>query len=318
MITNKELLKYCLDNPSELLDENFKVNRELIIIPRISSEENELTRAAKKLIALFTTMDTLNKANDYSKDEDLAKNIIEILMRTENIQFFPFNFYCQTQGVTKDNFFCLSFDQQLQLIKDYIDDRHEMYMDHGYTNTIYQTTCDSYAHKRQGDTGTRKIRTQAEKHGIRHVDYGDDNYYLNSDKGDSAKFKSILNALNISYPYYKKHNSKMPDLFMKINNNYVIVEHKHMTTGGGGHQNSVIVDIMDFINEEDTNVYYVSYVDGTAFQEFFCLNYNPDSDDKYNLTNSNLNTIFNLKERSYVLNTAGFDKLIEELLNYDK
>lgn len=48
MITNKELLKYCLDNPSGLLDENFKVNRELIIIPRISSEENELTRAAKK------------------------------------------------------------------------------------------------------------------------------------------------------------------------------------------------------------------------------------------------------------------------------
>lgn len=316
MISNKELLKYCLDNPSGLLDDNFKIDRELVIIPRTSLEENELTRATKKLIALFTTMDTLNKVNDHSKDITLANNILDILKTTENIHFFPFNFYCQTQGVTKDNFFRLEFNEQLQLIKDYIDDRHEMYMDHGYTNTIYQTTCDSYAHKRQGDTGTRKIRTQAENHGIRHVDYGNDNYYLNPDKGDSAKFKSILNALNINYPYYINHNSKMPDLFMKINNNYVIVEHKHMTAGGG-HQNSVIVDIMDFINEEDNNVYYVSYIDGTAFQEFFGLNYNLNSDDKYNLTNSNLNTIFESKKRSYVLNTAGFDKLIEELLSYE-
>lgn len=315
MITNKELLKYCLDNPSGLQDENFKVDREFIIIPRTSTEENELTVKAKELIDLFTTMGTLNKTGDYSKDRELATEIIKILTMTKNIHFFPFNFYCHTQGVTKENFVRLNFDKKLQLIKDYIDDRHRMYMDHGYTNTIYQATCDSYAHKRQGDSGTRKLRIQVENHGIRHVDYGEKNYYLNPDKGDSSKFKSILGALKINYSYYTSHNSKMPDLFIKINNKYVIVEHKHMTAAGG-HQNAVIVDIMEFINEEDTNVYYVSYIDGTAFQEFFSLNYNDNSDDKYNLTNSNLNNIFESRERSYVLNTAGFDKLIEELLKH--
>ena len=314
MISNKKLLKYCLENPTNLMDENFKIDKEYIIIPHTSYEENELTTASKKLINLFTTLSTLNKENDHSKDEYLAKNIIDILKNTDNIHFFPFNFYCQTQGVIRDNFFELSFEEQMQLIKDYTVDRHDMYMDHGYTNTIMQTTCDSYAHKRQGDSGTRKLRIQSEDHGIRHVDFGDDNYYLNPDKGDASKFKSIINALNIEYPYYRNHNSKMPDLFLKIKNNYIIVEHKHMTTGGG-HQNTVIVDIMDFINEEDQNVYYVSYVDGIVFQDYFGLDYNPNSDDKYNLTNDNLNRIFESKKRSYIVNTAGFDKLISELLN---
>jgi hypothetical protein len=313
VITNKELLKYCLENPSPLLDDNFRVDRELVIIPRTSLEDNSLTIASKKLIDLFTTMSTLNIENDYSKDEILAQKILEILKTTENIHFFPFNFYCQTQGVTKDNFFTLDFEKQLQLIKDYIDDRHNMYMDHGYTNTILQTMCDSYAHKRNGDTGTRKLRKQVENLGIRHVDFGDDNYYLSPDKGDLSKFKSILNAANIGYKYYRKHNSKMPDLFLKINNNYVIVEHKHMTLGGG-HQNSVIVDIMDFINEEDTNVYYVSYIDGPVFQEYFGLEYNKNGDNKYDLTNDNINRIFEEKEKSYILNAAGFDLFLKELL----
>lgn len=313
MISNKQLLKYCLDNPSSLLDDNFRVDRELVIIPRTSYEENSLTIASKKLIELFTTMSTLNKEKDYSKDEMLTKKILEILKTTENIHFFPFNFYCQTQGVTRDNFLRLSFNEQVQFMRDYINDRHDMYIEHGYTNAILQTTCDSYAHKRNGDTGTRKIRIQAENHGIQHVDYGQENYYLNPDKGDASKFKSILNAAGIKYPYYRKHNSKMPDLFMKINNNYVIVEHKHMNTSGG-HQNSVIVDIMDFINEEDENVYYVSYVDGIVFQEYFGLEYNKNGDNKYDLTNDNINNIFESKERSYILNTAGFDLLIDELL----
>lgn len=77
MISNKQLLKYCLDNPSSLLDDNFRVDRELVIIPRTSYEENSLTIASKKLIELFTTMSTLNKEKDYSKDEMLTKKNIE-------------------------------------------------------------------------------------------------------------------------------------------------------------------------------------------------------------------------------------------------
>lgn len=317
MITNKELLKYCLSKPSKLLDENFRIDRELVIIPRTKKESNELTNSSKELINLFTTISTLNKNGDYTKDDELSKKIINILSTVDKIHFFPFNFYCQTQGITKKGFTTLTFEEQKELIKDYIIDRHEMYLDHGYTNAILQTTCDSYAHKRNGDTGTRKIRMQAEEHHIRHIDYGDDNYYLNPDKGDAAKFKSIINAAKIKYPYYKARNAKMPDLFLKINDKYIIVEHKHMTTTGG-HQNSVIVDITDFIDEEDDDVYYVSYIDGTSFQEYFSINFDQNIDNKFNLTNKNINDIFEKKERSYIVNTAGFDKLLEELIHNNK
>lgn len=313
MISNKEILEYSLDNPVDLLDDNFRIDRELVIIPRLSSEDNDLTTASKALINLFTTMKTLNETNDFSKDEDIARRIIKILKSVNNIHFFPFNFYCQTQGVTKDNYFKLKFEDQLQLIKDYITDRHEMYLDHGYTSTVLQTTCDSYAHKRQGDPGTRKLRMQAEAHGIRHIDFDDDNYYLNPDKGDEKKFKEILNDNRIDYKYFRNHNSKLPDLFMKINNNYVIVEHKHMTTNGG-HQNAVIVDVMEFINESDANVYYVSYIDGTVFKDYFGLEYEENRDDKYNQTVKNINSIFDRHERSYILNTHGFDLFIDKLL----
>lgn len=313
MMTNKEILKYCLDNPSSLMDDNFRMDKELVIIPRTSSEENNLTNASRELIDLFTTMATLNKSGDCSCDEKIAKDILKILESTENIHFFPFNFYCQTQGLARDNFFELEYEQQLQLFKDYINDRHNMYKEHGYTNAILQTTCDSYAHKRNGDTGTRKIRIQTESIGIKHVDFGQDNYYLNPDKGDASKFKSILSAANIKYTYYKKHNSKMPDLLLKINNKYIIVEHKHMKASGG-HQNNVIVDIMDFINEEDDNVYYVSYIDGIAFQNYFGLEYDKNSDNKYDLTNDNLNNILESRERSYILNTSGFDLFLKLLL----
>lgn len=314
MITNKNLLKYCLDNTTNLLDENFRVDKELIIIPRTLNEENELTIASANIINLFTTMSTLNKINDTSKDNSIAKEIIRILSTVENIHFFPFNFYCQTQGIIKNNFFKLPFDEQKRLIKDYIRDRHEMYMEHGYTKTILQTTCDSYAHKRNGDTGTRKIRIQAENHGIKHIDYKETNYYLNPDKGDSSKFKAILKEKNINYPYYKERNGKLPDLFLKINDKYIIVEHKHMSTYGG-HQNSVIVDIKDFIDEVDENVYYVAYIDGIAFQEYFAIDYDYTGDNKFDLTNKNINDIFEKNERSYVVNTAGFDKMLDELIN---
>ena len=53
MLNNKEILKYSLNNPSSMLDENFKTDKELIIIPRVSGEENELTRAFSDFINLF-------------------------------------------------------------------------------------------------------------------------------------------------------------------------------------------------------------------------------------------------------------------------
>lgn len=311
MITNKEMLKFCLENASDIEDD-FKIDRERIIIPRTSREDNELTLASKSLVNLFTTMATLNREMDYSKDEKIAKKIISLLTETENIHFFPFNFYCQTQGITNKQFQLLSFEKQMHLIKDYIEDRHEMYLEHGYSNTTLQALCDSYAHKRHSDTGTRKIRTQAENHGIKHIDYGFEDYYLNPDKGDEKKFKVILKNNHIDYPYYKKHNSKLPDLFLKIGDNFVIVEHKHMKELGG-HQNNVIVDIMDFISEKDANVYYVSYIDGVAFSEYFGLKYDDFKDDKFDNTNSNLMNIFAENERSYIVNSAGFDYLIDEL-----
>lgn len=314
MITNKELLKYCLENKATFLDDNYRIDKEFVIIPRTQDEENELTKASTKLINLFTTMSTLNKLNDTTKDDEIAQEIVKILKKVENIHFFPFNFYCQTQGIIFDVFLKLPFAEQKRLIKDYIKDRHEIYLEHGYTKTILQTTCDSYAHKRQGDTGTKKLREQTENHNIKHIDYKEKNYYLNPDKGDEKKFKTILKEKNITYPYYTKRNGKLPDLFIKINDNYVIVEHKHMSTYGG-HQNNVIVEIKDFIDEVDENVYYVAYLDGIAFQKYLFTNFDPTGNNKLDLTNKNINEIFEKNKRSYMVNTIGFDKLLDELIN---
>ena len=130
-------------------------------------------------------------------------------------------------------------------------------------------------------------------------------------------FINIIKKLNINYDYYLEKNAKLPDLFAKIGKNYIFVEHKNMKQSGVS-QNNVIVEIKDFIKEEDENVYYVSYLDGVAFQYFFSDDYDPNGSGKFDVTNKNFNEIFETHERSYIVNSAGFDKLIEELIKLKK
>lgn len=285
----------------------------MIIIPRTSKEQNELTNAAREVVNLLTTMTTLNKQNDFTKDDFLTESINKYFINIEHMNYFPLNLYLQTLGCTYEMYKGFSLEKQKKLIKEYINDRHSMYLEHGYTNVILQSMCDSYAHKRNGDTGTRKLRMQTEAQGIKHYDYKGNNYYLNPDKGDKVRFLNIIKDLKISFSYYYEKNAKLPDLFIKIQNKYILVEHKNMKNGGG-HQNNVIVEIKDFINEEDNNVYYVSYLDGIAFSQYFEINYNEEKNIKTNITNKNIETIFEIRPRSYIVNPAGFDKLLEELI----
>lgn len=313
MITNENLLNYCLNNPTLMHDDNYVADKELIIIPRKASESNSLTQAFNSMNDLFTTLNTLNKNGDYSKDKELCERIVYVFCHTKHINYSPFNFYLQTRCETYDSFKKLSFENQQKLIKDYISDRHKIYCEHGYTYSMLQAGCDAYAHKRNGDKGTRLLRKQIESFGIKHFEYGNNNFYLNPDKGDEEVFKQMLSILKIKYVYYANKNAKLPDLFAKINDKYVIVEHKNMQSLGG-HQNSVIADIMDFIDQEDDNVYYISYVDGLAFQKYFGTAQLGNSTNKHNVTNENLTSILKNHSRSYIVNAKGFEKLITEIL----
>lgn len=319
MISNNEMLEYCLNNPDNVIDKYYEGLLERKIIPEDSRTKNSLTEANKQMIDLFTTIQTLNNMGDFSKDDEIVKKINEILKTTENINYSPFIQYLMIHNINYGIYLNLSFSEQKMFIKEYIKDRHSMYLSHGYSNIVYQVLSDNYSHKRKADLGTKKIRTQVEALGIKH--YNEENkdgtYYISPDKGDTKLFEELIKKYKIDYPYYNIKNGKLPDLFLKIDKKFVIVEHKNMKQGGG-HQNNVMVEVKDFVNEtSDNRVYFVSYMDGIYFKSIFQDAIKEETFEGKNKTERTINNIRNIFEKnpnSYFVNTKGFEKLISELL----
>lgn len=310
MISNKELLKYCINNPEPNIDEFYEGLLERKIIPENKAEKNELIEASENLLNIITTIETLNNKNDYSKDDSLIKQINDTL-KIPGMNYSPLVQYLMVHNLNYDIYLSeLDLETQKSLVKEYIKDRHSIYKNYGYSDIVYQILSDNYSHKRKADLGTKKVRIQLEKLGINHISKKERNYYINPDKGDKKLFTEICYENNIPYEFFIKKNGKRPDFLIKINNKYIIVEHKSMKQDGGG-QDKQIVEVSDFIKEEKNKTYYVSYMDGIYFNKLFTS----ESLGKKKITLENIQNTFMDSDNSYFVNTKGFEKFISEVLN---
>ena len=137
MITNHEMLKYCLENLDTAIDKYYEGLLENKVITEDVNKENDLMKANKKLIELFTEMQNLNNSGDYSKDDKIVEEINNIVKTTNNINYSPFVQYLMVHNLNYDIYInILSFEEQKLFIKKYIKDRHNMYLSHGYSNII--------------------------------------------------------------------------------------------------------------------------------------------------------------------------------------
>ena len=128
------------------------------------------------------------------------------------------------------------------------------------------------------------------------------------DKGDKKLFKKICEGRGIKFIWSTAKTGKMPDCYIQKASKSYIVEHKHKKGGGGG-QNSQIVEIVDFIKYSDENVSYVAFLDGILFNELA----DASGENKMSTAKKDIINCLNTNKNNYFVNTAGFSKLVLDI-----
>lgn len=323
-MNNVKYFKYSQDH-ADILKNNINPEGKLVINRNEMESETPLMTANTKLIELITTYKTIR--NDPSFNEScklsIIDDVIKIIETTELINYSPFCVYLQVVGYSFDKYkrekksISVEEKQKLfeKLVNLYIDNRHNVYLYHGYSNQVLQVNSDASSSRRKGKLGIEIVENILNQHGLKRATkfyelVPDDNYYLLPDKGDIHLFNSFLETNKIVFDFRKSRDNKNPDMLIKINGNYYMLEHK-LTNGSGGSQNAEINEIIQFINYSETNEnwHYVSCLQGDFFNKLSTLNNEPKTQNQYNNILSNL---YN-NPGNFFVNGNGLTKLISDL-----
>lgn len=321
---NKDYFKFSQQNDDDIVD--FSRPEGVLVINRNASEpETALMIANHNLTELITTYKTIRNDKDFDPNyaNKILDRIIHIIETTNLINYSAFCVYLQVVGYSfssynsEKNAMVQSEKRDLirQLLDLYIDNRHDMYLYHGYSDQVLQVNSDAASSRRKGKTGIEKMedilkplgfvkaKTILELKGRRFC-------YLLPDKGDLDLFNRFLRENGIVFEFRKTRDNKNPDMFLKIKDDYYILEHK-LTNGAGGSQNAEINEIIQFINydEDKEHWHYISCLQGNFFKKLNSSNLEPKAASQYKNVINNLND----HKGNYFINGKGFEKLMHDL-----
>ncbi len=310
MLNNIELFEKCLQNKVASIDYTSKDIRNKIVLPD-NENNNELLNANEELIELLDKYKKYNEENDISKNKEIIEKI-DGCLKVEGMNYSPFSQYIMIYDVTYYMYLSqLTLQEKEYIIKNYIEDRHNMYKKYGYSNIVFQVLTDSYSHKRKSVMGVEKLKKSCDKYDITRYNPDDSSnkvFYLLPDNGDKKIFKKILQQNNIQFEFAKEHQGKMPDLFIRYNDKFIIVEHKRIKESGGG-QDKQITEIIEFIAHGEREVFYISYLDGILF------NYLKEPRETNKLYRDKVAIQENLSKNpyNYFVNEYGFNEFMNEI-----
>lgn len=322
-MNNIDYFEYSQINCDDIIDFS-KPEGTLVINKNASEQETALMAANHNLIELITTYKTIrniSKIDEKSKNE-IVDNIIDIIETTNLINYSSFCVYLQVVGYSYSAY-CIeknsmSINEKRELMKQllnlYIENRHNIYLYHGYSDQVLQVQSDAASSRRKGKTGIEKMEEILMPFGfvkaktildLKFLKY----CYLLPDKGDLKLFDKFLKENNIAFKFREIRDNKNPDMLLKINNNYYILEHK-LTNGEGGSQNSEINEIIQFINYEENynNWHYISCLQGNFFKKLNKDNHEPKAASQY----ANIMIALHKHPKNYFVNGKGFKKLIND------
>lgn len=327
-VSNIDYFKFSQTHDDEILDES-RPEGSLVININPSEPKTPLMKANEKLIDLISKYKEIkdNGTIDDGTKINILDSIINIIENTRLINYSPFCVYFQVIGYSYSAYMnekdSMTSDEKREkidfLLNLYIQYRHELYLNHGYSDQILQVLSDAASSKRKGKTGIIKIEeilkplkfTRAKK--MIDLNYQEFCYIL-PDKGDGKLFDDFLFKHKIAFDFSKVRDNKKPDMLFKIKNDFFILEHK-LTNGGGGSQNQEINEIIQFINYEETsnNWHYISCLQGDYFKRINKTNTEPKVVSQY----KNITDALSLHPGNYFVNGKGFEKLIKDLVPND-
>lgn len=314
MLNNVELFNECLDHPAKNVDSVARDTLNKVILPIDDTISTELLSKNSRLLELIISYSNYKNVGDNSHNAEILAEMDECL-RFDGMNYCPFSQYFMVHDVTYDMYLNKLTNEEKEYIIDcYLEDRHQLYLNRDYSDIIFQVLTDSYSHKRKGAMGVEKLKKICGKFNIQKLNdesqISNDLYYILPDAGDNRLFNKIIEINHINFDFRTTHQGKMPDALIKIDNTFLVVEHKILKESGGG-QDKQMTEIIDFIGWGERGVHYISFMDGILFNELV----NPSERNKLYRDKQNIYSNLSSCPFNYFVNEYGFNKIITNILN---
>lgn len=321
MKDNIQLFEISLNNKEPYLDKYYVKNNKPIITDN-STTLNSLMRANANIIENISAYKIALESGNYLMQNTTLQNILKYL-EEKNVNLTEFTNYWATKDMSYSvyNKTLSSKEEKLsflrKIVPEYLKDRHLLYQTHGYSFSTIQVINDSKAHKKNGEAGIKKISDILINFGFKHFNENDlktfllsDKVFIYPDKTEKKLFNEIIHHYDIKFEWSKNHENKKTDFLFKVNKQIFIMEHKHMKETGGG-QDKQMSEIINFIQYQDQNAHYVSFLDGVYFN--LLANKEIISGKPFEQRNAIFQNL-KVQKNNYFVNTLGFNELIKDLI----
>lgn len=306
--------------PEKLFDPYY--TKGVLVIPDEEFDENELTINNGKLIECISAFSFLHKKGYLFDDvpiREILNDIVSILTRTTHINYSAFVQFFMVHNTTYDYFKRLRAEEKLifvyEMLIRFCEERHELYLKHGYTNSILQVLSDNYSHKRNSKTSIEKVLDILKPYSLTRISSIDeicrDDIYFLPDKGDKILFEKFLEKFDLQMESRKIEQNKYPDIVFQHKGHFYICELKMMKGSGGG-QNKQIVEVAYFIkfSERNDKIHYLIMLDGDYSNALFY-----SSQDKIKAQRKDIVSALADNPGNYFVNTAGFIELTKNIFS---
>ena len=326
-MNNKDYFELSIANPDFFFN-NANTQGKLVVSTTPKAPPTKLMVANHKLIELICTYKTIteNELSDEKTVQNIVDRIITLIEHTPLINYTAFCTYFHVidypYNTYKRETAKMSVEQKRtvmrQILSLYIENRHNLYSLHGYSDQTLQINSDNASSRRKGKTGITALEKILKPLGFKKAcnifelkSY--DLCYILPDKDGKAIFNEFIKNNNIKFEFRNSRDNKNPDMLIKINNDVFITEHK-LTNGVGGSQNAEINEIIHFIKYSETkkNIHYISCLQGNYFKK---LNAKISQDPKARQQTQNIYSALKACPQNYFLNGYGFEKLVKDFMN---
>jgi hypothetical protein len=313
MRTGLELLEISKGHSEPYVDEAYE--KEHVVITDNIQDLNQLMAANRGLQDLITAYKVCGEQDDVAACSRHIQQMIPLLSisgmnHSELACYWPVLdvSYSMFDGFSQK----LKIDFLKQAVEKYIENRHGIYQLHGYTFTTLQVQSDSFAHKRNGPSGGRKIAEMMGVHGLSYIADAEllknrEQFVYSFPDSHPSVLDRALQIWNADFAWRDEHEGKIPDFIIAANGHLYIGEHKHIKESGGG-QDKQMLELIGLIghDETDSDVHYVSFLDGVMFNKVV----NATRDGKTLEHQRSIRERLARIPHNYFLNTFGFHSLL--------
>lgn len=334
---NVELWEYSLQNPERILDANYFVDIDRLVIPSDAqlhgfnkNRHNSQISPAELETLVLESIDLIASSIVKSEDE---KTYDQLLSKLKDLMSHPyanlttFRSFWPVLDMSHSVYSKLEESQQMEFInvavREFIDKRHLVYKKHGYSIATLQVLSDASAHKAQGTTASHKLARVFESHNLTQAKSPSDwienelTFGLMEEGISLTDLVPMCRKIGIEFKWHQKNQNKKPDFFLHLHADEMYFgEAKHKKEQGGG-QNDQIKEIIKFINysERRKNFGYISFLDGIYFNSLI-----PDVTLVKKRLNKGQTQSKEIKEallsnsQNYFLNTEGMHQFLKRKL----